>query len=105
MFPFSKSSAGLSVPLTQCRRRLHANCLRQWDILDKRLSLPEQEYIALPDRPTLADLSYFPFAMPWMFQFLDVDIKNWPHIQAWSERMLSRPSVKTVLKRGPTYGH
>jgi len=33
--------------------RLHENCLSQWDVLDKRLSGPEQKYIALPDRPTL----------------------------------------------------
>ncbi|MCJ1248060.1 hypothetical protein MMC30_005275 [Trapelia coarctata] len=84
---------------------LHANTIKQWDILEKRLSLPEQHYIALKDRPTLADLSYFPFAMPWMFKFLGVDIKDWPMIEKWSERMLARPAVKSVMKRGPTYGH
>jgi glutathione S-transferase len=85
--------------------RLHANCLQQCNIINDRLGKPGQDYIALPDRPTLADLSYFPFAMPWMFAFLSVDIKDWPNIQAWSERMLNRPAVKTVLERGPTYGH
>ncbi|GMG45933.1 unnamed protein product [Aspergillus oryzae var. brunneus] len=90
--------------LTTCNR-LHANTLRQWDILEKRLKEPGQQYIALKDRPTLADLSYFPFAMPWMFTFLGVDIKDWPHIQRWSERMLSRPAVARVLQRAPTLGH
>lgn len=85
--------------------RLHENCLSQWDVLDKRLSGPEQNYIALPDRPTLADISYFPFAMPWMFKFLGVDIKSWPNIEAWSKLMLSRPAVQRILERGPTYGH
>jgi gliotoxin/aspirochlorine biosynthesis glutathione S-transferase len=79
--------------------------LKQWDILDKRLSMPGQNYVALPDRPTIADLSYFPFSMPWMFKFLDVDIQGWPHIQAWSERMLARPAVQRILDRGPRYGH
>ncbi|CAF9933829.1 MAG: hypothetical protein ALECFALPRED_005765 [Alectoria fallacina] len=60
---------------------LHENTVKQWDILEERLSLPNQNYIALKDRPTLADLSYFPFAMPWMFKFLGVDIKGWPAIE------------------------
>ncbi|KAL2842716.1 pyridoxal phosphate-dependent transferase [Aspergillus pseudoustus] len=84
---------------------LHSNCLRQWDILDKRLSLPGHDYVALPDRPTLADLSYFPFAMPWMFNFLGVDIHNWPHIERWSQRLLGRPAVKAVLEMAPRIGH
>lgn len=94
-----KSSAECS------ENRLHENTIKQWDILEKRLSLPEQRYVALQDRPTLADLSYFPFAMPWMFKFLGVDIKNWPMIEQWSERMLSRPAVKEVMERAPTFGH
>jgi glutathione S-transferase len=85
--------------------RLHANCLLQWDKLNQRLSALNQNYVALPDRPSLADLSYFPFAMPWMFRFLGVDIADWPYILAWSERMLERPAVKRVLERGPNYGH
>ncbi|KAB8274688.1 S-adenosyl-L-methionine-dependent methyltransferase [Aspergillus minisclerotigenes] len=93
------------VQLPRTIEKLHANTLRQWDILEKRLKEPGQQYIALKDRPTLADLSYFPFAMPWMFTFLGVDIKDWPHIQRWSERMLSRPAVARVLQRAPTLGH
>jgi glutathione S-transferase len=85
--------------------RLHSNTLRQWDVLEKRLSLPGQDYIALKDRPTLADLSYFPFAMPWMFSFLSVDIKDWPNIEAWSKRMLGRSAVQNILARAPTFGH
>ncbi|EAW11049.1 glutathione S-transferase gliG [Aspergillus clavatus NRRL 1] len=93
------------VQLPRTIEKLHANTLRQWDILEKRLKEADQQYIALKDRPTLADLSYFPFAMPWMFTFLGVDIKDWPQIQAWSERMLSRPAVARVLERAPTLGH
>ena len=87
------------------KNRLHANTIKQWDILEKRLSLPDQQYIALKARPTLADLSYFPFAMPWMFSFLGVDIKDWPHIQEWSEKMLARKAVKDVMERAPSFGH
>jgi len=92
-------------PLPKTVAKLHSNCLAQWDILNKRLSSPEQKFIALEDRPTLADLSYFPFAMPWMFKFQGVDIQDWPNIEAWSERMLARPAVKAILERGPKYGH
>ena len=74
-------------------------------MLNKRLAPETQRYIALPDRPTLADISYFPFAMPWMFKFLGVDIEDWPHIQVWSERMLARDAVKKILAEGPKYGH
>ena len=85
--------------------RLHANVLVQWNVLDKRLGLPGQDFIALRNRPSLADLVYFPFAMPWMFTFLGVDIKDWPNIEAWSKRMMAREAVKAVLEKGPTYGH
>jgi hypothetical protein len=34
-----------------------------------------QQYVALVDRPTLAERSCFPFAMPWIFKFLGIDIK------------------------------
>ncbi|KIA75384.1 hypothetical protein HK57_00103 [Aspergillus ustus] len=93
------------VQLPRTIEKLHSNCLRQWDILDKRLSLPGHDYVALPDRPTLADLSYFPFAMPWMFTFLGVDIHDWPHIEGWSQRLLGRPAVKAVLEMAPNIGH
>lgn len=86
-------------------RRLHANTLKQWDILEQRLSQPGQQYIALPDRPTLADISYFPYAMPWMFTFLGVCIQDWPHIEKWAGRMMSRPAVRQVMETAPKIGH
>ncbi|KAK8013416.1 glutathione S-transferase GliG-like, partial [Apiospora marii] len=94
-----------SVQLPRTIAKLHANVLKQWDIMEKRLGQPGQLYVALKDRPTIADLSYFPFAMPWMFGFLGVDIKDWPHIQAWSKRMLERPAVMKVMQDAPKYGH
>jgi glutathione S-transferase len=77
--------------------------LKQWDILERRLS--GQQYVALHDRPTIADLSFFPFAMPWMFQFFGEDIDTRPHILDWTNRMLQRPAVRRVMARGPTIGH
>ncbi|KAF2106339.1 glutathione S-transferase [Lophiotrema nucula] len=93
------------VELPRTIEKLHANTVRQWDILEKRLALPGQQYIALKDRPTIADLSYFPFAMPWMFGFLGVDVKDYPNIEAWSTRMLERAAVKKVMGYAPKIGH
>ncbi|KIX09592.1 uncharacterized protein Z518_00672 [Rhinocladiella mackenziei CBS 650.93] len=85
--------------------KLHSNTVKQWDILEQRLSKPGQLFIALSDRPTIADVSYFPYAMPWMFKFLDVDLEKYPKIKAWGERMMERPAVRAVMEKGPTYGH
>ncbi|KAI0869361.1 putative glutathione S-transferase GliG-like protein [Hypoxylon argillaceum] len=92
------------VQLPRTIEKLHSNVLKQWDILENRLSELEQKYVALKDRPTIADLSYFPFAMPWMFEFFGVSIDKWPHIASWSERMMARPAVKYILDVAPTYG-
>ncbi|KAG4283353.1 hypothetical protein FPRO06_07732 [Fusarium proliferatum] len=93
------------VQLPRTIEKLHQNTTKQWDILNKRLSEPGQRYIALKDRPTLADLSYLPFAMPWMFNLFGVDIKDWPAVSEWAQRMLDRPAVKDVLERAPRFGH
>ncbi|KAF3058467.1 Glutathione-S-transferase [Daldinia childiae] len=93
------------VQLPRTTEKLHQNTLKQWDILEKRLSLPNQNYIAIADRPTLADLSYFPFAMPWMFTFFGVDIKDWPNIETWSKKMLERPAVKEIMEKAPKFGN
>ncbi|EMD58424.1 hypothetical protein COCSADRAFT_350843 [Bipolaris sorokiniana ND90Pr] len=85
--------------------KLYANVLKQWDIMEKRLSEPEQTYIALKDRPTVADLAYLPFAMPYMFEFMKVKIEDWPKIKEWSDRMLSRPAVSRILEFAPTIGN
>ncbi|KAJ2968197.1 hypothetical protein NQ176_g9298 [Zarea fungicola] len=84
---------------------LHENTVKQWDILESRLALPDQKYIALRDRPTIADLSYFPFAMPWMFKFLSVDMQKYPHIVDWADRMLARSAVQKVMESAPRIGH
>ncbi|KAI1692508.1 glutathione S-transferase aclG [Ditylenchus destructor] len=93
------------VQLPRTIEKLHQNTTKQWDILNKRLTEPGQKYIALKDRPTLADLSYLPFAMPWMFNLFGVDIKDWPAVDEWAQRMLDRPAVKDVLERAPRFGH
>lgn len=85
--------------------RLRQNVLKQWETLERRLSQPGQDYIAVPDRPTIADLSFLPFAMPYMFNLLEADIDNYKSIQRWCGVMTEREAVQYVLKKGPTYGH
>ncbi|KAI9644116.1 hypothetical protein NHQ30_007469 [Ciborinia camelliae] len=76
---------------------LHQNVLAQWDTLEARLSSdPAQHYIALKDRPTIADLAYLPFAMPYMFEFMGVEMERWPMIGGWYERMKGREAVRGV---------
>lgn len=43
--------------------------------------------------------------MPFMFTFLGVDIKDWPHIEDWSRRMSARPAVKYIMSVAPSFGH
>lgn len=43
--------------------------------------------------------------MPRMFGFLGVDIKDWPHIEAWHRRMAERPAFKDIMARAATFGH
>ncbi|GIZ40459.1 hypothetical protein CKM354_000379500 [Cercospora kikuchii] len=93
------------VQLPRTIEKFHSNTIKQWDVLEKQLSKPGQDYIAVPDRPTLADLAYYPFAMPWMFKFLGVDVDDWPKIKDWAERMSARPAFEYVLKHAPTIGH
>lgn len=73
--------------------------------MDQRLGLPGQKYVALADRPTLADLAYLPFAMPPMLQVMGVSIDEWPSVKAWSERMLARPAVSGILGEVARYGN
>ncbi|KAK6833499.1 hypothetical protein PG987_008193 [Apiospora arundinis] len=94
-----------SVQLPRTIKKLHDNVVKQWEILEKRLSQPGQDYIALSDRPTLADLSYFPYGMPWMFKFLDVEMSNWPNIVQWATRLAARPAVREILEMAPKIGH
>ncbi|GAB1317430.1 glutathione transferase [Madurella fahalii] len=93
------------IQLPRTIEKFHQNTLKQWDVLEKQLSKPGQDYIAVGNRPTLADLAYFPFAMPWMFKFLGVEIKDWPHIEKWAERVAARPAFKHVLETAPKIGH
>ncbi|CAI6337026.1 unnamed protein product [Periconia digitata] len=83
---------------------LYENCVKQWGILEKRLAEPGQGFIALKERPTVADIAYYPFAMSYMFEFLGVNIADWPNIMNWAQKMEARPGIQKVLQWAPTIG-
>ncbi|TDZ27017.1 Glutathione S-transferase aclG [Colletotrichum orbiculare MAFF 240422] len=95
----------LLVQLPKTIEQLHKGTLRQWYILEARPSEPGQNFIALKDRPTIADTSYLPFSMPCIFQLVGVGMQEWSHFDKWPQNMLSRQAIKTVLSRAPTLGH
>ncbi|KAL9084064.1 MAG: hypothetical protein Q9165_008265 [Trypethelium subeluteriae] len=104
---FSKGYPNRQNPeiLPKTTAKLKELVLKQWDILEKRLAEEGQNYVAIAARPTIADLCYLPFAMPWMFSFFGVNVGDWPRVEDWSKRMMERESITRVLKKGPTYGH
>ncbi|RDW70935.1 hypothetical protein BP6252_07498 [Coleophoma cylindrospora] len=85
--------------------RLRSNIQVQYDILEKRLSQPKQQYLALPDRPSIADIATLPFADEPCAALFGLDLANWPHILDWSKRMNSRPAVVKARERVAKMGH
>ncbi|EUC47516.1 hypothetical protein COCMIDRAFT_90147 [Bipolaris oryzae ATCC 44560] len=91
--------------LPKTMEKLYADALKQWDIMEMLLSEPGQIYMALKDRPTVADLAYLPFGMPCMFEFMKIKIEDWPKIKERSDGMLSRPAVRRIPQFAPTIGN
>ncbi|KAF4633878.1 hypothetical protein G7Y89_g4247 [Cudoniella acicularis] len=84
--------------------KLSNSIKEQYSILDKRLAEEGQEYIALKDRPTIADFVNLPFANAQIASTAGYDFGDWPHLKAWSEKMLTRPAVSRALVRVQSFG-
>lgn len=87
------------------RGRLKSNVEKQYDILENRLAEPGQQYLALKDRPTIADIATIPFANEECADLFGMDLGKWPHIVDWSRRMLARPAVQRARERVAKMGH
>jgi glutathione S-transferase len=85
--------------------RLASNIKVQYDILERRLAEEGQKYIALPDRPTIADIANLPFVTEDLALKAGLKLGDWPHLRAWSEMMLSRPCVQKAMIDIETFGH
>ncbi|KAL4904022.1 hypothetical protein BDW74DRAFT_31539 [Aspergillus multicolor] len=65
-----------------------------FSVLEYRLS--ESPYLA-GEKYTIADIASF----TWVFQgaaALDLDLGEWPHVKAWTERIVARPAVQRGLE-------
>lgn len=67
---------------------------REYDILEARLSEPGQKWVALADRPTIADLAIHPLANPRVAKNAQIDFSQWPKALAWSEAVDALPYVQ-----------
>ncbi|KGO40688.1 Glutathione S-transferase/chloride channel, C-terminal [Penicillium expansum] len=85
--------------------KLSQNITVQYDILERRLNEPGQSFLALPDRPTIADIAFLPFAMESTANLFGHELGKWPKLQEWSIRMGQREAVKRAWQRCASFGH
>lgn len=67
---------------------------RQYGILNQRLSAPGQKWLGVPDRPSIADLSVYPFADKTTLDRMELDVAQWPALKDWRERVAKLPYVE-----------
>ncbi|KAI9878490.1 MAG: hypothetical protein M1830_000722 [Pleopsidium flavum] len=84
---------------------LLANIKEQYRILERRLSEPGQNYIALPDRPTIADFANLPFANEKIAASASIDFAEFTKLKAWSEDMFTRPAVARAWGKLAGFGN
>lgn len=65
----------------------------QYGILDRHLSQPGQLWIGLKDRPTIADVSIYPFADDPTMARMGLDKHEFPALKEWSDRFAKLPGV------------
>ena len=71
----------------------------EYQFLETRLNEPGQSYIALPDRPTIADFAILPLANETIATSANLEFDEWPKLKDWSERMRELLPVKEALNR------
>ncbi|KAJ5488071.1 hypothetical protein LT330_008433 [Penicillium expansum] len=76
----------------------------EYDFLESRLSEPGQLYIAISDRPTIADFAILPLANEKIAASAELDFNEWPKLMAWSEQMSSFKPVARALHRVSRFG-
>ena len=91
--------------LILCYNRLRSNIEKQYDILEDRLSQPGQQYLALRDRPTIADIATLPFADEPCAALFGLELSKWPYTLNWSRRMAARSAVIRARERVAKMGH
>lgn len=77
-------------------RSLHHELKVRQSLLNDHLSQPGQNFIAVKDRPTVADIINYPFADEETSNRLNLPLKDWPAVQAWSRRMHQLEPVRKM---------
>lgn len=65
----------------------------QYGILNNRLSELGQQWLGLPDRPTIADIAVFPFVDDTTMGRMGIDKNLYPALKAWSDKFANLPGV------------
>jgi glutathione S-transferase len=78
--------------------RLHDDLKAQYSILNSRLSEPGRRWLALKDRPTIADIANYPFADKPTSARMGLDLEEWPALKEWAERVAELEDVKRAYE-------
>ncbi|OCK86107.1 hypothetical protein K432DRAFT_431209 [Lepidopterella palustris CBS 459.81] len=83
------------------------NWIRQeYAALEKRLGEPGQEFVALRERPTIADFAILPLANEKVAATAEIELKReFPRLWEWSERVGALEYVKRAGVRVVGFGH
>jgi hypothetical protein len=76
----------------------------QYTVLDQRLDLPGQQFIALPDRVSLADFATLPFANEQVAAVAGIEFEKYAKLHEWSRRMFDIEGVSRAFARVKTFG-
>ena len=72
--------------------RYMTECRRLYGVLDTRLR--SHEYVAA-DEYTIADIALFPWVA--RFEWQEIDLAAFPHVQRWYTAVEQRPAVRTGM--------
>ncbi|KAE9961554.1 hypothetical protein EG328_002563 [Venturia inaequalis] len=88
----------------EMEEHLHHEMKVRFSLLNDRLSQPGQDFVALKDRPTVADIINYPFTDDETSNRLNLPLRDWPALQRWSARMRQLEPVRRMYDRLETLG-
>ncbi|KAF7596691.1 hypothetical protein BBP40_000614 [Aspergillus hancockii] len=75
----------------------------QYGLLNSRLSQPGQAWLGAKDRPTIADIAVYPFADVDTTARIGLDMKQWPALVDWRNRMAELKGVVKAYEEKDTW--
>jgi glutathione S-transferase len=72
---------------------------KEYDCLNARLSEFGQRFIALPDRPSIADFATLPFANAQVATMAGIQFSKWTRLVEWSNEMMELSPMKAAMSR------